>query len=232
MKDQLQEIQEQHQKNYRMAIMDTIDENTDGLVQEDLEALFNDAPLESMDLLVGKITMRARQDHVILSHERLLEMVQKFRTEMKQELPSIGNYRKEQLKGQFGLLLDQKEEQTSSDTEECLEQVRDTLHQRFQKTFEEHLARDLVEELPTLLNESKNQDPVQNESFLTETNTYLTTRYQEQILTMFIDKVTFKDQILKNRLMEHAARHQFTMDHSHLLQDDAKKPIAKTDKRS
>ena len=82
MEDTLLKFKEQHLNNYKLAILETIKNNTNVLVDEDLMSLIKKPPLDSMDVIKTKFLDIAKKNHIILNIESLDHMMDKYRKDL------------------------------------------------------------------------------------------------------------------------------------------------------
>ena len=82
MEDTLLKFKEQHLNNYKLAILETIKNNTNVLVDEDLMSLIKKPPLDSMDVIKTKFLDLAKKNHIILNIEALDQMMDKYRKDL------------------------------------------------------------------------------------------------------------------------------------------------------
>ena len=231
MKQKMEDLERQHKENYRKAIYDTIDDNTDKLIQEDSVPLFKEPPLASMDVLKSKILEKAKEEKIILSTEQLDKVIHDFRSKMLVEVLKIGDYRRDGLHNCMENVIE-KEEFEEDQIENLFQDVREKMRSLFEKKLEYSLQEDVIPNLSTLFQSTKNNTPDSIDNFLISVSKYLTYRYPEQLIDAFVDKILLKDQILLNRLKEHNERYCFTKTHSHLLNNDQQSVVIKKEKRS
>lgn len=222
MKESLEKIEEQHLQNYRAALFDTIQDNTDKLVQEDFLLLLKEPPLASMDILKSKILSRAIEDGIILSTEQLTKVVQQFRDKMISELPEIGLFRKKTIQESLDKIIKSKEF-TKEEVTNILKNTKEELKSLFGVKLEHHIQEEMIPLVPALVDQTKNSVTDKNDSFFQNASEYLTYRYPTYIEESLESRITLKDQTLLNRLLEHQERYRFTKEHSHLFQEKIKK---------
>lgn len=232
MKEKLEDFEKQHKQNYYDAVVDTIHDNTEKLVKEELLPLFQDPPLASMDTLKSTILKYAKAEKIVLSLEQLQAIIHRFRDQMMQEVMMLGTVREESLHPfvEHALLEEKQKKEVISASQ--LKQTREVLMDQIKTELEYHLQEGLIPFVPQLLDENKNQSFNENDAFLTMVSEYLTYRYPSYMVKKIEDKMIFKDHTLMSRLMEHAERYQFTQEHSRLLDDRFKESVSKKDKRS
>lgn len=231
MKEKLEKIEQQHLKNYYSAIKDTIQDNTDILVQEDLIPLFKEPPLASMDMLKGKILEKAKEHKIILSTTELDNTINAFRKAMLEELEYIGNVRKQEFQKSIDEMIFKENPLIIEQLHTTIEAVRKDVKGLFETKIEHHIQEDLIPNIPNIIDFTKSHHLSQNDLFLEATSDYLTYRYPDGLIDVITAKVALKDQILLNRLNEHESRYKFTKEHSRLLQKEVSIPNTKNDKR-
>ena len=66
-KEEMSKFLEQHENNYRRAVLDNIKNNTDVLVDQDITSLLKKPPLDSMDLIREKFLDLAKKNIIVLN---------------------------------------------------------------------------------------------------------------------------------------------------------------------
>ena len=77
MEDTLKKFKEQHFNNYKLAILETIKNNTNVLIDEDMMSLIKKPPLDSMDVIKTKFLDLAKKNKIVLNTEKLDKMMDK-----------------------------------------------------------------------------------------------------------------------------------------------------------
>ena len=79
MVDTLEEFKKQHLDNYKKAILELVNNNTDVLVDEDIMSLIRKPPLDSMDLIKSKFLDLAKKNKIVLEAVKLDELLEEYR---------------------------------------------------------------------------------------------------------------------------------------------------------
>ena len=77
--DSVEELKHQHFINYKKAIIEIINNNTEALFEEDIKLLFKQPPLDSMDLLKTKIIFLAKNEDAVIDNNQLKKMLDEYR---------------------------------------------------------------------------------------------------------------------------------------------------------
>ena len=93
MKEELNGFRQQHEMSYRNAILDTIKNNTEVLVNQDIVSLFQKPPLDSMDLLRTKFLNLAKKNKIVLNTEGLGYLLNQYRSYLLDCCDEIKNIR-------------------------------------------------------------------------------------------------------------------------------------------
>lgn len=221
MKEQLERLHQQHLENYKAAVLDTIVDNTNKLIQEDLMSLFQ-PPLDSMNILKMRFLNAAKDQGVVLSTDRLNQVLDLYYQSVLSEMDQSKELR---LKPLFEVVdaFEEKEDdahiclskeliQTSSS--DLLMHYRDLLHRLVQDGLIDHLSE--------VVDVTKQLDPQKKQQFYETMAIYLKQPYPDQMIELMKGKVEVKDHILENRLGEHTERYLFTKKKSHLLEEPSK----------
>ena len=75
----LLDIKNQHINNYKKALIETIQNNTNALVNDDLIPLFRKPPLDSMDIVKNKMISFAKKYKFVLDASKLDNMLDSYR---------------------------------------------------------------------------------------------------------------------------------------------------------
>ena len=82
MLDTLEEFKKQHVENYKKAIIEIVNNNTEVLVNEDIMSLIRKPPLDSMDSIKSKFLDLAKKNKIILNTSKLDEMIDAYRNDI------------------------------------------------------------------------------------------------------------------------------------------------------
>ena len=75
----LQEIKKQHVDNYKKALIETIQNNTKALIDDDVIPLFKKPPLDSMDIIRNKMIIFAKKNKIVLNSLELDRLLNNYR---------------------------------------------------------------------------------------------------------------------------------------------------------
>ena len=78
----LQEIKKQHIDNYKKALIEIIQNNTNALVEDDVKPFFIRPPLDSMDLIRSKMISLAKRKQIVLDTVLLDEALDSYRNDV------------------------------------------------------------------------------------------------------------------------------------------------------
>ena len=78
----LQEIKKQHIDNYKKALIEIIQNNTNALVEDDVKPFFVRPPLDSMDLIRSKMISLAKRKQIVLDTIILDEALDSYRNDV------------------------------------------------------------------------------------------------------------------------------------------------------
>ena len=75
----IEDLKIQHINNYRLAIIETIKNNTRSLVDDDITSLIEQPPLDSMDVVKNKLLDLARKNKIVLKMDSLSDLLLAYR---------------------------------------------------------------------------------------------------------------------------------------------------------
>ena len=214
MKEELNGFREQHEMSYRNAILDTIKNNTEVLVNQDIVSLFQKPPLDSMDLLRTKFLNLAKKNKIVLNTEGLGYLLSQYRSYLLDCCDEIKSIRIDTLskvikKEGNGVIQINKKDFV-------------TLNKKMKKVIKEKIVEGtqvcIMDHIDMIFNESV--DSSIKSHMIDDISKYLKGMYQRQLLENIDIKVLVKDTTLMNSTKEQGERYLFALDHSKLLNEN------------
>lgn len=217
MNDELEEIKKQHAANYKKAVLESIKNNTNVLVNEDIMSLFKKPPLDSMDVIKCKFLDIAKKYKIVLDIEYLSRIIDDYRNDVIKFFDKIINYRIEYL---TSVVNDEYSEDSNVIIKINKKDFVDI--NKYNKKIIKNSVLESVENM--IVNNvnlifTKSADEVSKNKFTLELEKFLKKGYLKQIIENVDFKVLVKDTILINSIKEQGERYLFTMQNSRIFNE-------------
>ena len=217
MEDTLLKFKEQHLNNYKLAILETIKNNTNVLVDEDLMSLIKKPPLDSMDVIKTKFLDLAKKNHIILNIEALYHMMDKYR----KDLAKSGNVVKKERLDVLNDLINNYKFEKDTDIfkirKKDLEVVNKKIKKILKDDLKEYVEKDIIKNIKKLFNEV--EDEAKMKKIVDDITKFVNGTYQRQLLENIDIKILVKDTTLINGVKEQSERYLFTLENSRLFNE-------------
>lgn len=211
--EMLEELKKQHLTTYKKAVQGIITNNTKGLI-EDILSLIKKPPLDSMDSIKTKLLSLAKKEKIILNTEKLNQMVNKFRKDLKSQLESLEQIRQ----NEFKIIVDKFEPKRTTEIividEKKIEKVNKELKKQIKVQVTDNINI-LSDSLDSIYKEEISQD--KKDSISKQFIKYMKSSYQQQLLDAISMKTMIKDRTLISGINEQGERYLFTKNNSHLF---------------
>ena len=217
MQEEKEKIKLQHIESYKKAIIETIKNNTNSLIDDDIMSLIKKPPLDSMDQIKSKFLDLAKKNKIIVNSEELDKMINNYRDELTKCCEDIKNIRITKLttivedtkftKDKDVIKLN-KSNFTSIDKE-----IRKILKEESTKLVEDKI----ISNIEKIFNEDTDLNIVKKVT--NDSTKYLKNIYLKQLLENIDIKILVKDTTLINSSKEQAERYLFTINNSRLFDD-------------
>lgn len=217
MNNVLEELKNQHNENYKKAILEIIKNNTNILVNEDIMSLFKAPPLDSMDVIKNKFLDIAKKFKIILNIDVLYKMIDEYRLDVISILPEIMNYRVDILQG----IIESESNVFDNTVVKINKKDFVILNKNNRKVIKNKVLEAIQNKIVNNVNSlfTKEVDDSVKEKFSLEINKYLNKVYLKQIIESIDFKVLVKDTILINSIKEQGERYLFTMQNSRIFNE-------------
>ena len=216
MNDALTQLKEQHISNYKNAIIDIINNNTNVLVDEDIMSLLRKPPLDSMDLIRVKFLDLAKKNKIILNTEELSNILDNYRDKLMNEIVSIKVIRIKELSKDIDKnKYDENEvfKLNKKDFTKVDKDIKKILKDQLEDCFNKYILKKIESVFSDDIDSNIKNDIVTN------IKKYINGSYQRQLLENFDIKVLVKDTTLINNIKEQNERYLFTINNSRILND-------------
>ena len=208
---------QQHKDNYRKILKDIIENNTNALIDEDIKSLLKKPPLDSMDLVKGRLISSAKKNKIVLNTDNLKNSIDSYRNAILECLSIIKKLRNDSL----FIVIDKydlvKETDTikinKKDFNELNKKIKNTLKETFNTSLE-LLLNNIDAIFPSNIdNDIKNK-------IIEDFSKFMKGKYQKQLLENIDIKILIKDTTIINGIKEQGERYIFTLNNSRLLNDN------------
>lgn len=218
--DMFEKIKKQHLSSYKKSILEIIKNNTNTLIDEDIMALLRKPPLDSMDVIKVKLLDLAKKNNLVLDNENLDKIMEKYRRNIIKSCSLIKKIRIDSLNMSVDnfepLSIKDVVKINKKDFTQINKQIKKIIKDRLSSSFEKYILSDLKKIFNSNL-DSSFIDKMKLE--LTKFNKEI---YQKQLINNLNIKVLVKDTTLISSVKEQADRYLFTINNSHLLNDNKK----------
>ena len=217
MEDTLLKFKEQHLNNYKLAILETIKNNTNVLVDEDLMSLIKKPPLDSMDVIKTKFLDLAKKNHIILNIEGLDHMMDKYRKDLAKSGAVVKKERLDILNDLINSYKFEKDTDIFKIRKKDLEVVNKKIKKILKDDLKEYVEKDIIKNIKKLFNEV--EDETKMKKIVDDITKFVNGTYQRQLLENIDIKILVKDTTLINGVKEQSERYLFTLENSRLFNE-------------
>ena len=215
MKDTINQYHKQHYSNYVLAIKETVINNTNSLIEEDLLSFFNKPPLDSMDVIKNKMLSLAKENEIILDSNQLDQFLMEYRTQALGILKEVIKERSTRVLATF--VKNNEEEKEYRVSVSTLERITNPLI-KLVDTSIRSLILSIVDEKITQIIAMENIEKEKIKNFKISVIQYLKSVYLPNLKTDIKQKFLIRDYILINVIKEQGNRYLFTEKHSRIYQ--------------
>ena len=217
MEDTLLKFKEQHLNNYQLAILETIKNNTNVLVDEDIMSLVKKPPLDSMDVVKSKFLDVAKKNKVVLDTESLDKMMDKYRKNLLKVCNEVRKVRLEVLNDVVKTHVFEKD----NDVIKIRKKDLDVVNKKIKKILKDHLKdtveKDVIKNINNIFDSV--DDDVKLKKINDDIKKVVNGSYQRQLLENADIKILVKDTTLINGVKEQSDRYIFTLENSRLYDE-------------
>ena len=214
--DFIQEMRNQHLDNYRKAILEIIQNNTNVLM-DDIISLIQKPPLDSMDSIRNKLLDSAKKNKIILNTEKLDDLLQEYRDLLNVCCSKIQSLRLNSLVSKVNhfSFVDDLDVFVlyKKDFSSINKDIKKIIKEQMNYSFEEVILK----KYSSIIQGSIEED--MREKLIQEITNYFKNHYQKQLLDGIDIKILVKDTTLMNSIKEQSDRYLFTLNNSRLLNE-------------
>ena len=211
----LEELKKQHLDNYRNAVVEIVKNNTNSLIDDDIDSLINVPPLDSMDQIKNKFLVVAKKEKAVLETEKMNQMVLDFRKTLIKKMDEIKKLRIEELIININKITLQND--VIKITKKDLNLINKKIRRNIKEMLNELVNKYLINNIDIVY--TKVDDEAKKAKMIQEMTKFLNSRgqYQKQLLENIDFKLLVKDTTLINGVKEQSDRYLFTKSNSHLF---------------
>ena len=215
MVDTLEEFKKQHLDNYKKAILELVNNNTDVLVDEDIMSLIRKPPLDSMDLIKSKFLDLAKKNKIVLEAVKLDELLEEYRNIIINVCGSIKKERVSILSKVVSNTSLEKETDVIKFNKKDFNDINKNIKKILKDTILESIEKTFIKKgFSVFLSDI---DDAIKKKICDEVIKFVKGTYQNQLLENVDIKLLVKDTTLINSVKEHGERHLFTLANSRIF---------------
>lgn len=218
MVDTLEEFKKQHLDNYKKAILELVNNNTNVLVDEDIMSLLRKPPLDSMDSIKSKFLDLAKKNKVVLETIKLDNLLEEYRNLIMSVCENIKKERISVLSNVISNTIIEK----NTDVIKFNKKYFNDINKNIKKMLKDIVvsASDNVFGKKAASIFSSDMDEMIQKKICDEVMKFLKGTYQKQLLENVDIKLLVKDTTLINSVKEHSERHLFTLANSRIFKQN------------
>ena len=218
MVDTLEEFKKQHLENYKQAIMEIINNNTDVLVNEDIMSLLRKPPLDSMDSIKSKYLDLAKKNKIVLDTVKLDSMLEEYRSDVVKCCDMVKEIRTNALEDIIRSTPFVKDTDVIKFNKKDFLEINKKIKKAMKGQLQESVENKIIKNVDCVF--SKDVDESIKKKIVDEVVKFVKGAYQRQLLENVDFKMLVKDTTLANSAKEHADRHLFTLANSRIFKQE------------
>ena len=214
----MQDFKKQHMENYRRAILENIKNNTNVLVEDDIQSLLKKPPLDSMDILKTKFLSLAKKNDVILNTQILDELLSNYRDDIIKVCEDLKKIRIEELSSKVNAFTFEKDTDTIKLSKKDFVAVNKKMKKVLKEKIQDSISKKIVNSVNKLFTEDTSSSKIEKVS--NEMIKFVQVSYPKQLLENVDFKVIVKDTTLINGVKGQAERYLFTLSNSRIFNQE------------
>lgn len=218
MEDTLKKFKEQHLENYKSAILETIKNNTNVLVDEDLMSLVKKPPLDSMDVIKSKFLDLAKKNKVVLDTEVLDKILEKYRKSLLKCCIEVKKIRLDSLNSLVNDYKFEKETDIIKIRKKDLEIINKKIKKILKDNFKDSVDNEIIKKINSVF--VSVEDEAKLKKINEDISKFVSGSYQRQQIENVDIKILVKDTTLINGVKEQSERYLFTLENSRLYNEE------------
>lgn len=212
----IQSLKDNHVNNYRKALVEIINNNTNALFDEDISSLIKKPPLDSMDLIKSKFLDLAKKNKIVLNADVLAKIIDSYRKKCLETFEKLKDVRISEL----SKLVNNYSLEKDSDVIKINKKDFTVINKKVKSEMKEIIKLSLNQEIIDKVNElfSNDVDSSVVKKITSDVSKYINGNYQRQLLENIDFKILVKDTILINSFKEQSDRYLFTLENSRIFE--------------
>lgn len=214
---EIAKFREQHETNYRTALIEITRNNTDVLVNQDITSLLQKPPLDSMDLLKSKVLDLSKRNKIVIDMEKFDTLLDSYRKNVLKCCDEIRSIRNDELIKIINKEVLNKNTDIIKINKKDFVNINKHIKKIIKDSVNDGFNQYILKFIDTIFTNDTSSDIV--DKFISEYSKFGKNNYQKQLLENFDIKILVKDTTLINSVKEQGERYLFTLNHSKLLND-------------
>lgn len=206
-------ILEQQFNNYKEAVLQIIENNTNSLVDDDIMQLVQKPPLDSMDIIKSRFLMVAKKENIVVNTEEMEKLLITFRAQLGKSLVFIKKVRVESLEKEVLSFDEKKENAVIKITKKKLADINKRINCELKKVIKEEILTNLISKMDRVY-VADDLEGKRQEKIFAELTKFFQSNYQKQFIENINFKILVKDTTLINGVREQGERYLFTKENS------------------
>lgn len=210
----VEELKKQHFDSYKETLLSVIENNTNILVNEDINSLIKKPPLDSMDGIKSKLLDLSKKNKIVLNTTELSKLLDDYRSDLNKVCDEIKKERISVLSKKVNTFKYKEDETLSFYKKDFISLDKDLkkiLKEYMNNSYEKVFKKNIVKIFDKDIDES-----IKNK-IIEDTDKFINKNYYKQMMDSFDIKVLVKDTILINSINESNERYLFTLNNSRLF---------------
>ena len=210
----VEELKKQHFDSYKETLLSVIENNTNILVNEDINSLIKKPPLDSMDGIKSKLLDLSKKNKIVLNTTELSKLLDDYRSDLNKVCDEIKKERINNLSKKVNgfkykeseVLIFYKKDFISLD-KELKKIIKDNISDSYEKVINKNINKIFDKDI---------DESIKNK-IIEGTDKFINKNYYKQMMDSFDIKVLVKDTILINSINEQNERYIFKLNNSRLF---------------
>ena len=210
----VEELKKQHFDSYKETLLSVIENNTNILVNEDINSLIKKPPLDSMDGIKSKLLDLSKKNKIVLNTTELSKLLDDYRSDLNKVCDEIKKERISVLSKKVNSFKYKEDETLSfykkdfiSLDKDLKKILKEYMNNSYEKVFKKNIAKIFDKDI---------DESIKNK-IIEDTDKFINKNYYKQMMDSFDIKVLVKDTILINSINESNERYLFTLNNSRLF---------------
>lgn len=214
----IEKIKTEHVENYKKALIETINNNTNALFDEDIASLLKTPPLDSMDVIKSKFLDLAKKNKIVLDASKLTNMINSYHDECLKICEPLKKIRIDFLSDKVNCSSFDSEKDTIKFIKKDFYLINKEIKVKMKKSIKEITSSKILSNVDQLFMDDV--DSIIKKKIINDLEKYINGNYQKQLFENIDFKILVKDTILINSFKEQSERYLFTLENSRLFDID------------